>query len=127
MKGVCCFCFYRTSYKNQMKNKKIIIPLVITGLNIFTYLVPVIILFPLLALLSLLDGGILTLIGTLLFIFLLFLDLIMMCLAPITQVILAIMAIVNRKWWLLLVHVPFIAMTLGGSYVFLDWFSSINV
>ena len=110
-----------------MKNKKVIIPLAITGLNIFTYLAPVIILFPLIALLSLLDGGILTLIGTFLFIFLLFVDLIMMCLAPITQVVLAIMAIVNRKWWLLLVHIPFIVMTLGGSYVFLDWFSSINV
>ena len=102
-----------------MKDAKTIVPLIITGIDILIYLAPIIILLPLLMLISSLDGGIPAFLAILA-------DMILMCLAPISQLVLAIVAIVNRKWWLLLIHIPFIALTAGVCYVFYDWISHIT-
>ncbi|MBE5865709.1 MAG: hypothetical protein E7292_05765 [Lachnospiraceae bacterium] len=109
-----------------MKDAKTIVPLIITGIDILIYLAPIIILLPLLMLISSLDGGIPAFLTILVFVILFFADMILMCLAPISQLVLAIVAIVNRKLWLLLIHIPFIALTAGVCYVFYDWIGHIT-
>lgn len=108
-----------------MNNKKVIIPLVITGVNLYSYLMPILAL-PLLATPAF-DLPALTIVGIIAFIANFLGGMLLMFIAPISQFILTFVAVFNRKWWLIIIHVLLLVPMIVANYMFFDWFFHISV
>ena len=110
-----------------MRDSKVKVPMIITGINIFTYIIPIVILLPLLLIISKVNVDILRLIFIFLFIITFIVDLIMIFLAPLIQFALIIISVINRKWQLLVVHIPLTILFGGGSYIVFEWLTHLSV
>lgn len=103
--------------KNMEKKEKI--PIIITILNLVTHLIPIFVFIPLLWWTSKIETHILVTVNMLLFLVILAVYAIGIFLAPLIQLILMIIAIINKKWRLMWVHIVSEILFCGGIVLFL--------
>ena len=110
----------------QKKNTNVKIPLIVTAINFATHLMPLVIMLPLIMLTNFFSCEVeIELLGRF-FVFLFLISILIyvigIAVAPLIQIVLAIVAMVHKKWWLVCVHVVSTIALCGGIALFFMMF-----
>ena len=103
--------------KNRM-SKKEKIPLIITGMNFVTHLIPLVTALPLLVWTAEIENHFFITVNVVLLLAILLIYVIGIFVAPLMQLVFMIVAAKNKKWWLMWVHIVSEILLCGGIWLF---------
>lgn len=92
--------------------------MIITGINFVTHLIPLVIALPLLGWTAQLESHIFITVNVCLLLAIIVIYVIGIFVAPLIQLVLMILAVKNKKWWLMWVHIVSGSLLCGGIKLF---------